>query len=192
MLNSSPRLTPFSLCFFNQGRVVKLKNIVSAPQILEQNRRPSRAPFVQPRLRDRHFMDSLHNANSILTDTWILYKHTQRYRRHLHDYASSDSSVSPRDVSPRDISTSVSGEESITLALASLDYLSSRDISTSVSGEESITLGRSAWTTHFKRCLTKDISTSVSWEESITLARASHGLPILQEISLHQSQEKNL
>ena len=51
------------------------------------------------------------------------------------DDVSSDSSVSSRDNSP-----SVSGEEAITLALASLDYLSSRDISTSVSGKETITL----------------------------------------------------
>ena len=39
-----------------------------------------------------------------------------------------------------DNSPAVSGEEAITLALASLDYLSSRGISTSVSGEEAITL----------------------------------------------------
>ena len=67
MLNSSHSLTPSSLCFLNQGRGVNLKNIVSAPQILEQNRRPSRAPFVQPRLGDRHFMDSSQKANSMLT-----------------------------------------------------------------------------------------------------------------------------
>ena len=53
----------------------------------------------------------------------------------MHDDASSDSSISSGDNSP-----SMSGEEAITLALASLDYLSSRDISTSVSGEEAITL----------------------------------------------------
>ena len=166
MLNSSPRLTPFSLCFFNQSRVVNLKNEPEeynqcTPDPWTEQTYEQLAPFVQQRLGDRHFMDSLHNANSILTDTWILYKHTQRYRRHLHDYASSDLSVSPRDVSPRDISTSVSGEESITLALASLDYLSSRDISTSVSGEE-----------------------------PITLALASLDYPP-QEISLHQSHELN-
>ena len=67
MINSSPSLAPFSLCFFNQNRVVNLKNIVSAPQILEQNRRPSRAPFIQPRLGDRHFMVSSQKANSMLT-----------------------------------------------------------------------------------------------------------------------------
>ena len=81
------------------------------------------APFVQPRLGDRHFMDSFQNANSMLTDIRSLYKHSQRYRRQLHDDASSDLPVSPRD-----FSTPVSGEESITLTLASLDYLTSRDI----------------------------------------------------------------
>ena len=35
----------------------------SAPQILEQNKCPSRAPFVQPRLGDRHFIDSSQIAN---------------------------------------------------------------------------------------------------------------------------------
>ena len=48
-------------------RVVNLKNIVSAPQILEQNRRPSRTPFIQPRLGDMHFIDSSQKANSMLT-----------------------------------------------------------------------------------------------------------------------------
>ena len=132
MLNSSPRLTPFSLCFYNQNRVVNLKNEPEeynqcTPDPWTEQTYEQLAPFVQPRPGDRQFMDSFQNANSMLTDTWIFYKHTQRYRRHLHDDASSDSSVSPRD-----ISTSVSGEESITLALASLDYLSLRDISTSV------------------------------------------------------------
>ena len=43
--------------------------------------------------------------------------HIQRYRRQLHDDASSDSSVSSRDISP-----SVSEAEPIILVLASRDY----------------------------------------------------------------------
>ena len=52
------------------------------------------------------------------TDIWILYMPIKKYRRQLHDDASSDSSVSSREISP-----SVSGAEPIILAPASRDYL---------------------------------------------------------------------
>ena len=58
---------------------------------------------------------------------------TKKYRRQMLDDASSDLSVSSRDISP-----SASGKEPITLALASLEYITFRYISTSVSREEPI------------------------------------------------------
>ena len=60
----------------------------------------------------------------------------KKYRRQMNDDdASSDPSVSPRDAS-----ASAPGGEAITLALASLDFLSSKDISASAPGGEAITL----------------------------------------------------
>ena len=70
MLKPSPSLTPLSLCSFDECRGrSNLKNIVSAPQTLE----PNRAPFVQSRLEDRHFMDSSQKAYNMRTYMIISY-----------------------------------------------------------------------------------------------------------------------